>query len=323
MNRLLQNILLTVCLSLFTTVGFAKTTKVVIGGGPYLDIPQLSVAMDSNLWAENHLEAEVIPFRSGRAAFEALLGGQLDLAFMAEFPAVIGAMRKQNFRVISEMSQYKATRIIHGGDASINSVAKLAGKSIGVTMGTNVNFMLENELSAAGVTAELVSVSPPDIVQALSRGDIFAGAMFPSFYAGAKKVLGDRYQEIRVNSYGTHFILVATKELIDKNPDAVRGVLRALYDGEKVVRNSPSDSYKAVSRVLGGTLKPDQVASASKNYHFRMNLDKSMLDLMVKEGMWILGRGSIKADMPTAGSIRPYIDTSFLQSIDASRVNLK
>ena len=102
MNRLLQNILLTVCLSLFTTVGFAKTTKVVIGGGPYLDIPQLSVAMDSNLWSENHLEAEVIPFRSGRAAFEALLGGQLDLAFMAEFPAVIGAMRKQNFRVISE-----------------------------------------------------------------------------------------------------------------------------------------------------------------------------------------------------------------------------
>ena len=89
------------------------------------------------------------------------------------------------------------------------------------------------------------------------------------------------------------------------------------------MRNSPSESQKAVCRVLGGTLEPDQEANISKNYHFCMNFDKSMLDLMVKEGRWILGRGSIKADMPTAGSIRPYIDTSFLQSIDASRVNLK
>ena len=323
MNRFLKNILLTICLSLFATAGFAKTTKVVIGGGPYLDIPQLSVAMDSDLWSKNNLEAEVIPFRSGRAAFEALLGGQLDLAFMAEFPAVIGAMRKQNFRIISEMSQYTATRIIHGGDASIDSVAKLAGKSIGVTMGTNVNFMLENELSAAGVKAELVSVGPPDIVPALSRGDIFAGAMFPSFYAGAKKALGDRYREIRIDSYGTHFILVATKKLIDENPEAVRGVLRALYDGEKIVRSSPTESHKAVSRVLGGTLKPDQVASASKNYRFNMSLDQSLLDLMVREGIWIHGRGSIKASLPTADSIRPYIDASFLQSVDSGRVTLK
>jgi hypothetical protein len=39
-------------------------------------------------------------------------------------------MRKQNFRVISEMSQYTATRIIHGGNASIDSVAKLAGSQL-------------------------------------------------------------------------------------------------------------------------------------------------------------------------------------------------
>ena len=322
MKQSLQFTFIATIFSLLATSASAGTTKIVIGGGPYLDIPQLSVAMDQNLWAENGLEAEVIPFRSGRAAFEALLGGQLDLAFMAEFPAVIGAMRDQDFKVIAEMSQYTATRIIHGGDPAIDTVAKLAGKPIGVTAGTNVHYMLENELVAAGIKAEIVSVGPPDIVPALARGDVFAGAMFPSFYAGAKGVLGDKYQEIRIDSYGTHFILVATQQLIDENPAAVAGALAALYKGEELVLSDPAASHEAVSRILGGTLKPADVASASGNYKFNMQLNVALLELMVNEGVWIHSRGSIKGDVPTMESIKPYVDGSFLTLIDASRVNL-
>lgn len=309
-------------LTLLANGATADTTKVVIGGGPYLDIPQLSVAMDQDLWAPQDIEAEVIPFRSGRAAFEALLGGQLDVAFMAEFPGVIGAMRNQDFKVIADMSRYTATRIIHGGSADIDSVAKLAGQPVGVTPGTNVHFWLENEIADAGIEVEIVSVGPPDIVPALARGDVFAAAMFPSFYAGAQKTLGDNYQEIGIDSYETHFILVATQELIDENPDAVAGVLRALYEGEKVVMADPTESHEAVSRILEGTLKPEDVAAASVNYDFQMKLDPALLDLMVSEGVWINGRGSIKGDVPTADSIRPYIDPSFLSAIDSSRVTL-
>jgi len=322
MKHALKTSFLTAGFTLLVSTATADTPKVVIGGGPYLDIPQLSVAMDKNLWAEHELEAEVIPFRSGRAAFEALLGGGLDLAFMAEFPAVIGAMREQNFKVIAEMSQYKATRIIHGGDPEIDTVAELAGKPVGLTAGTNVHYMLEIELAAAGVEIEIVSVGPPDIVPALVRGDIFAGAMFPSFYAGAKKALGDKYQEIPVDSYGTHFILVATQKLIDENPDAVTNALKALYAGEQVVKSDPAASHQSVSNVLGGTLKPEDVASASENYAFNMQINQEMLELMVNEGEWINARGSIKGDPPTIDSIRPYIDGSFLASIDESRVSL-
>ena len=323
MSKNILTILVALNITLFAAFSHADTTKVTIGGGPYLDIPQLSVAMDQNLWADNGIEAEVIPFRSGRAAFEAMLGGQLDFAFMAEFPAVIGAMLGKDFKVIAEMSQYTATRVIHAGNAKIDTVAELAGKSIGVTTGTNVHYMLENELKAAGISAEIVSIGPPDIVPALVRGDVFAGAMFPSFYAGAKKALGPRYQEIRIDSYGTHFILSATQKIIDENPETVKGLLAALVAGEKVVKSDPAESHAAVSRVLGGTLKPGDVASASENYRFNMKIEKAMLDLMVDEGLWINQRGSIKGDAPTARSIRPYIDGSFLAGIEASRVTLK
>ncbi len=300
----------------------ADATKVTIGGGPYLDIPQLSVAMDRNLWAEQGLEAEVIPFQSGRAAFEALLGGQLDFAFLAEFPAVIGAMRDQKFAVIAEMSQYTATRLVHTGGSDVTKVADLAGKPVGVTAGTNVHFMLENELKAAGIEAEIVSVGPPDIVPALARGDVFAGAMFPSFYQGAKKTLGDRYSEIRIDSYGTHFILVATRKMIDESPQAVTGVLQALYNGEEVVLSDPAEAHAAVSRVLSGTLKPDDVAAAWGNYRHNMNLNSALLDLMVREGVWIHARGSIKGDVPTVELMRAYVAPKFLAGINADRVSL-
>lgn len=308
--------------TLLASTALADMTEVTIGGGPYLDIPQLSVAMDKNLWAENDLDAEVIAFRTGRSAFEALLGGQLDFAFMAEFPGVIGAMQEQDFRVIAEMSQYTATRIIHGGDPEIDTIAEMDGLKVGLTAGTNVHYMFENEVAAAGIEVEIVSIGPADIVPALARGDIDAGAMFPSFYAGAAEVLGDAYQEIPVDSYGTHFILAATLEMIEENPDVVTAVLASLYAGEQVVTSDPAASHQSVSNVVGGTLSPEDVAAASVKYNFYMQLNQEMLDLMVDEGAWIIERGSIAGDPPTAESIAPYIDGSFLAGIDASRVTL-
>ncbi|PZX15459.1 ABC transporter substrate-binding protein [Celeribacter halophilus] len=240
-----------------------------------------------------------------------------------EFPAVIGAMQEQEFRVIAEMSQYTATRIIHGGDPEIDTIAELDGMKVGLTQGTNVHYMFEKEVAAADITVEILAVGPPDIVPALARGDVDAGVMFPSFYAGAKEVLGDAYQEVPVDSYGTHFILVATQKMIDENPDVVTAVLASLYAGEQVVNSDPVASHQSVSNVLSGTLTPEEVAAASSNYNFNMQLDQEMLELMVDEGAWIIERGSIEGEPPTVESIAPFIDGSFLSGIDANRVTLK
>ena len=299
-----------------------EKTDVVIGGGPYLDVPQISQAMDKNLWAKHHVNAEIIPFRSGRAAFEALLGGQLDFALMAEFPAVIGAMREQEFGILAEMSQYQATRIVHTVEG-VTSVAGLSGKPIGTTTGTNVHFMLEKELAKAGVKAEVISVSPPDIIPALSRGDVVAGAMFPSFYAGAKKTLGDKYSEIPVSTYKTRFIFVATNDMIKNSPNTVKNVLKALYEGEKLVKSNPAESHEAVSRVLKGTLKPKDIAAAWGNYAYNMKLDNSLLDLMVDEGQWIQARGSIKGVEPTKELMLKFFVTEPLASINSDLVTVK
>ena len=97
--------------------------------------------------------------------------------------------------------------------------------------------------------------------------------MFQSFYAGVAKALGDAYQESSVDSYGTHFIPVAIQKMIEESPDVLTAVLAALYDCDQMVISIPEASHQSVSNVLGGTRSPANVASASVNFAFKMQLN--------------------------------------------------
>jgi len=301
----------------------AEKTSITFGGGPYLDVPQLTQAMDKNLWAKHGLKVKVVPFRSGRAAFEAMMGGQLDFALMAEFPAVIGAMRKQKFGILAEMSQYLATRIIANEKVKLNGAKSLAGHKIGTTIGTNVHFMLAGVLGNAGAKSEIISVSPPDIIAALARGDIDAAAMFPSFYGGAKKALGARYQELAVASYKTRFILAGTADIIDNSPNTTRALLAALLEGEKLAEGNPDETHGAVDRITKGRYQMDYIKKAWSNYRRRMTLDEDLMNLIIAEGKWIAGRGSIKGVASTRALYRPYFRDGPLKSLASDRVSLK
>ena len=101
-----------------------------------------------------NLDVKIVTFPTGREAFEALTGGQADLASMAELPAVIGALRGQNFGVVADLARYTGSRIITTVASGITAPAGLAGKRIGVTLGTNTDFYLAMVLEAAGVTAD-------------------------------------------------------------------------------------------------------------------------------------------------------------------------
>ncbi|NKB19319.1 MAG: hypothetical protein GKS01_02135 [Alphaproteobacteria bacterium] len=305
------------------TSSSAEKTNITIGGGPYLDVPQISQAMDKNLWKKHGITAKVTPFRTGRSAFEALIGGQLDFALMAEFPAVIGAMRGLKFGVLAEMSQYQAGRVNSNDKINLTSIKSLAGQKIGTTIGTNVHFMLDELLKKAGIKATIVNVRPPDIVPALVRGDVDAATMFPSFYGGAKRSLGKRYREFRINNYKTRFVFVGTAEMLDKNPNTVRSVLAALMEGEKLVKSDPADSQAAVDRVAKGKYKKAYIKSAWSSYRHRMVLDNDLLELMVREGKWIAARGSIKGVKSTKALYRPFLRGEFLKELGADRVDLK
>lgn len=312
---------LTLALAAAAGTGFAQElTPVSIGWGAYPDVPQIAQAMDKKLWAAEKLDAKVVPFASGRAGFEALIGGQVDYAIMAEFPAVAGVMRGLKFSVVAVLSQYKSFRLVAKGDKALDLKA-LAGKKVAVPVGTNVHFIAVEALEKAGVKAEFVNVPPPEMAAALARGDVDAIMTFPSGYPNAKKVLGAQYQEIRLPDYASSFVLAAS-EKASANPALTKRVLATLLKGEEYVAKNAAETQEATARFVGGATTVDAVRASWPEYEFRIKLDPGTLDLMVREGQWLKSHGLVKEGEPTTALYRKAFAPEVLKSLDAKRVSL-
>ena len=141
--------------------------------------PQVDVAMAEGYFEDAGLNVQIVPFVSGRETFEALIGGQIDVAFMAEFPAATGILTDQPFAIIAELSRYQGMRIIGKGEP-LSSIEDLAGKRIGTSIGTNADYYLSEVLAAGDVQTEIVNAASSDLVAALSRGDVDMIVPFPT-----------------------------------------------------------------------------------------------------------------------------------------------
>ena len=298
--KLLSWVRIAALCTLATSALAQDTTPVAIGWGKYPDVPQIALAFEKKTWATEKLDATIVPFASGRAGFEALIGGQLDYAVMAELPAVTGAMRNLKFSVVAVLSEYRSFRVIAKGDKPLVDLKALAGKKIAIPLGTNVHFIISDALEAKGVTAELVNVPPSEMIPALTRGDVDAIMPFPSSYPNARRTLGAQYQEIRLPDYSSSFILVAS-EKATANPSLTRRVLASLVKAEGFMRDV-NDAQESTARFVAPAMPLEAVRAAWPDYEYRVKLDQGVLDSMVRQGKWLKAKGFVKEGEPTFGN---------------------
>jgi len=300
---------------------FAQTMPLTLGWGYSPDVPQIAEAFDKELWKKHDIDAKMVPFATGRDAFEALIGGQLDLAVMTEFPPVSGALRNLKFRIVAALSNYNQLRLIAKGSEPLTSFKQLEGKKIGTPIGTNVHFAAAEALTKAGVKVEFVNVGPADIIPALSRGDIDAAAMFASAYFGAKRVLGAQYQEIMLPDVGQVFVLLASEKAA-ANPALIEKTLATLLEGEALVARDPAGSQAATLRFIKNAIQPDQLAALWSGYSYRVGLTDALADLMAREGRWVRAMGYVKDGDPTAAFYKSFFLPGPLKAVGPDRVSL-
>lgn len=309
-------------LFLGTIAGEAAET-ITFAWTPNPQTPQVDVALAKGYFEDAGIELDIVSFPTGREGFEALLGGQVDFTFMAEFPAVTGALRDQKFGVVADLARFTGSRIIGNAKyTELKSAADLDGLKIGTTLGTNVDYYLSEVMKGAGVTAEVINASPVDLVPSLARGDVEAAVMFPTFYAKAKETLGDDYRELLAPGYNVHYIIAGSQTMLDDKPELAAAFLGALAKADADVKADPEMAMKAVSDNLKGAMNTDQLKTMWKDVEIGLELDTDLLSLMVSEGQWILTKGVIKADEPTMESMRVYIADGPLKSVDPDAVDL-
>jgi NitT/TauT family transport system substrate-binding protein len=279
--------------------------------------------MDKGLWAQRGVTVHTSSTPTGREALEALIGGQVDYALMAELPPVIGAMQHRDFRIIALLSRYSGERIIATSALDLSSLKSLAGRKIGTILGTSNDYQTFAVLRSAGVNATVVNAGPADLVPALARGDIDAACMFPQFYPQAKKVLGDRYRERRTPEYVGTFLLVATTAELTNHPARVRAMLSGLLAANQLVMQDPARSAAVVSKAMGGLSAPADIQALWADYHFGIVLDRPLIQLLDEEGHWVHDSGFVKGPEPDAGLFSSYVDASFLAAVAPHSVQLK
>jgi len=300
----------------------ALAAEITIGYAPNLQTLPIVVAQSEGFFAEEDITLETVNFTSGRRALEALIGGQLDVAFMAEYPVSIAAPRDQPFGTCTTLSRYTDNRMISKASAGFEDPSDLEGMKIGTTMGSNTQFFTEALLTEFGVNAEVINVSPPDIVPALARGDIDAGIMFPDFYPAAEKALGDDYREFRSDAYIAWFVLSATPEMLNERPDELAAFVRALVKAEEFIKANPDGAMAALETASEGLLSMEVIQAKFSEAEYEIGLDNGLLDILEVQANWVVEQGMVEAE-PSRDLIKGFLATGPLEAVDAARITLE
>tara|TARA_R110002020_G_scaffold282883_1_gene498564 strand:- start:8666 stop:9628 length:963 start_codon:yes stop_codon:yes gene_type:complete len=290
---------------------------------PNPQTPQVDIAIEKGYFEEAGLDINFVAFRTGREGFEAMLGGQVDVTFMAEFPAAVGALTGQDFGIVGDLSRFTGSRVIvNTSGGAVAAPADLAGKRIGTTLGTNVNFYLDSILKEAGIEAELISAAPPDLVPAVARGDVDAIVPFPSFYSAARDTLGDNYGELRVGNYQVHYILSASPEMINDRPEVLEAFMGALAKADADVQADPAAAMAAVSASMSGAMSPEALDTMWQDVDIGLRLDTDLAELLVAEADWILAQGVVNGQALTLDDMLGKFAPAALEAVKPEAVKL-
>ena len=290
---------------------------------PNPQTPQVDIAIANGYFEEAGLDIDFVAFRTGREGFEAMLGGQVDITFMAEFPAAVGALTGQDFAIIADLARFTGSRVIVNTDSgAVAAPADLAGRKIGTTIGTNVNFFLDQILTEAGVEAEIVGAAPPDLVAAVARGDVDAIVPFPSFYSAAESTLADSYGELRVPIYQVHYILAATPEMVGERAAVLDAFIGALAKADADVAADPDAAMDAVLASMSGAMPKDALQTMWTDVDIGLELDLGLAELLVAEADWILDQGVVNGAPLTVDAMLEHFAPEPLRKVDPDAVSL-
>lgn len=304
--------------------GEDEPTSITIASSTPIESPQVVVALQNGFFEDNGLNVEITRFTSGRDALTALLGGQADYAIMAELPASSAAMAGESYRILAEISSLSGhQKVMTRTDTGITGFADLAGRDVGLLVGTSSHYELQLAMESVGMSSadvNVVGLGPPAQPGALETGDVDAIMAFDSFYTATKNLLGDRYAEVPGTGYHLRFLLSAGESMLD-NDDVSEKVLQALLDAEELIVSDPAKAKADIVEWSGGQVNAARADEVFNTYVFGLNLGSGLVAQMVDEGEWLRDAHGVDGD-PNAALFTSYINSGPLSAVASDRVNL-
>ena len=166
-----------------------------------------------------------------------------------------------------------AQQIVLGkkGQEIVRSPKDLEKLKIGMPKGASLTMAIQNMAKDTGVDfnkLQFVNLAPPDAIIALAKGDVDAIAVWMPWAANAVKQAGGKVyftgnrsyipgKEGQVDWLHVHAGVVASGDMVKKNPNTLKAILRAL---EKATQKINTDRETAV-KIVSAEMKIDEAVT--------------------------------------------------------------
>lgn len=301
-GRLWRSILLMVIV-LAGSVETAAAQAITVAEGIYLGWAPFYVADARRLWEKQGLSVTPIPFAAGRLALDAIVGGRAAFGTVAETPVIFAAINGIPVRIIGHMNTHETFDLVAIKD--IRTLGDVRGRKIGYLQGTNSQYYLHRmlqrvNLKMADITP--VSMTPTDMVTALSKGDIDGFIWAEPHISLAVAAAKGRVHVIRTPGlYRAYSCIVTLQSVIESQPQVLVKGLRVLMDAVDVIRKQPDEAIAIAADKT--KMDADIAKKAWADIDYGIELGPRLVADMEEQAKWAIETTRPGAKMPDFSKI--------------------
>jgi len=118
-----------------------KVESINFGTVPIAATTLICIAQDQHFFAANGLSVNIKDYATGTATTDALLKGDMNISWVAEFPLVKRVFAKEKISIVAVMGRFNEQYLFGRKDRGINTVSDLKGKRIGIPRKTIAEFL--------------------------------------------------------------------------------------------------------------------------------------------------------------------------------------
>lgn len=332
-------------LALITTVILSWSSLAVadkpleVGYMPIIPVSQAFVVLENGTLDKVGVsDPKLIKFQNGPAIVQALLAGQLDVAYLGIGPAMVARAKGADIKVVASNIVEQISMVTLGdlapyfdnGDAKTAFARFKADKGHkavistfpqGSVPETVLQYWLRHQL---GMSSEEISDNiniiyqgAAQVQQSLMTGAVDGAAILEPVVS----IVLDRKSDAKVVAAGSEMfphqpgaVLAVREKLIAEHPELVQALVKAHVAATAELRDEPEKAAKAVGKYVGGGRLPAQiVVNAIKHSHDQFKADpnaiidgtRTMRDFQAQQG-------SLKANV----DLKTLFDTRFYDALN-------
>ncbi len=280
------------------------------------------VAQDKGFFDKEGLDATLQMHTTGRAALGSMRAGKAHLATVADTVLMFAAMDNEPISAIATISDSNAHhKIIALRTRGITEAGDLEGKRIGVSAKTSGEFFLYSFLLLRDIpvrSVRILNVAPEDMFGALVSGKVDAVATWYPTARSLANQLGDRAVLFGDREYSMTWNIVAMRQFIETDPQAIEKALRGLLKARAYITNHPDESIAITAEHSQD--EQGQLRDQWKNYDFNISLGEGLLVNLEDQARWASKTYYHGAGPP---DFKTFVYTKGLQDVKPSAVSIR